>query len=211
MRKIAILVVTLLVVLMASCGQKKRDAAYYELMVDSIRKAEQVKEIQRKAGIKDEDPLETFFNKLSLRPLPVRSEGARWERLGEFTKLPRQLNDYFGYMSETELRVLSMPKTTHYNVVMLLEMQDSITPALYLYTMDSKHEAIDQLCIYEERAVDRPTDFGKTSMDYFITSNYEITLMRYYLSHEATKPVLEQTRRYVINKRGEFEEVVIEL
>jgi hypothetical protein len=48
-------------------------------------------------------------------------------------------------------------------------------------------------------------------MDYFITSNYEITLMRYYLSHEATKPVLEQTRRYVINKRGEFEEVVIEL
>ena len=211
MRKIAFFTVTLLVVLMASCGQKKRDAVYYEMMVDSIRKAEQVKEIQQKAGIKDEDPLETFFGQLSMRPLPVQSEGARWERLGEFTRLPRQLNDCFGYLSETELRVLSMPKTAHYNVVMLLEMQDSITPALYLYTMDSKHVAIDQLCIYEERSEDRATDFGKTSMDYYITSNYEITLMKYYQSYEATRPELEQTRRYVINKKGEFEEVVIEL
>ena len=48
-------------------------------------------------------------------------------------------------------------------------------------------------------------------MEYFITSDYTITLMRYYQSHEATRPELEQTRRYVINKKGEFEEVIIEL
>lgn len=211
MRKIAILTVTLLVVLMASCGQKKRDAAYYEMMVDSIRKAEQVKEIQQKAGISDEDPLEAFFLKLNRRALPIQSEGAHWERLGEFTKLPRQLNESFGYMSEAELKVLSMPPKGHHQVVMLLEMQDSITPSLYLYTMDAQHKAIDLLCIYEERAEDRPTDFGKTHMEYFITSDYTITLMKYYQSHEATRPELEQTRRYVINEKGEFEEVIIEL
>jgi hypothetical protein len=211
MRKIAVFVVTLLVVLMASCGQKKRDAVYYEMMVDSIRKAEQIKEMQKNAGLTNEDPLETFFLTLSRRTLPIQSEGAHWERLGEFIKLPRTLNECFGYMSEVELKVLSMPQTGPHHVVMLLEMQDSITPALYLYTMDSQHKPVDQLCLYEECAVDRHTDFGKTHMDYFITSDYTITLMKFYQSHKATRPVLEQTRRYVINKNGEFEELLTEL
>ena len=199
MRKIAVLTISLMVMLMASCGQKKKDAAYYEQMVDSIRKAEQVKELRRQAGITDGDPLEEFFLKLSLRTLPLQSEGKKWQRLGEFTKVPRVLNDQFGYMSNTELQVMAMPRAT------------GITPALYLYTMNRQHRTIDQLCIYEETAEDRAADFGKTSMDYYITSNWEITLMKYYLSHEATSPELEETRRYIINKEGKFEEVIIEL
>lgn len=211
MRKIAVLTISLMVMLMTSCGQKKKDAAYYEMMVDSIRKAEQVKELRRQAGITDGDPLEEFFLKLSLRTLPLQSEGKKWQRLGEFTKVPRVLNDQFGYMSNTELQVMAMPRAAGHEVVMLLEMQDSITPALYLYTMNRQHRTIDQLCIYEETAEDRAADFGKTSMDYYITSNWEITLMKYYLSHEATSPELEETRRYIINKEGKFEEVIIEL
>jgi hypothetical protein len=121
------------------------------------------------------------------------------------------LNEHFGYLSNAELQVLSMPRAGRHHVIMLLEMQDSITPALFLYTMGGNHHMIDQLCIYEEKAEDRPTDFGKTFMDYYITSNWEITLMKYYLSHEATSPELEETRRYVINKEGRFEDVVIEL
>lgn len=197
--------------MVASCGSKKKDAAYYERMVDSIRKVEQVKEMQRQAGITDGDPLEEFFLNLSLRALPLQSEGRKWERIGEFTKVPRVLNEHFGYLSNAELQVLSMPRAGRHHVIMLLEMQDSITPALFLYTMGGNHHMIDQLCIYEEKAEDRPTDFGKTFMDYYITSNWEITLMKYYLSHEATSPELEETRRYVINKEGRFEEVVIEL
>ena len=211
MRKIAVLTISILVMLMASCGQKKKDAAYYELMVDSIRKAEQVKEIRRQAGITDGDPLEEFFLSLSLRTLPLQSEGRKWERLGEFAKVPRVLNEHFGYLSNAELQVLSMPRAGRHHVIMLLEMQDSITPTLFLYTMDGRHQMVDQLCIYEEKAEDRPTDFGKTFMDYYITSNWEITLMKYYLSHEATSPELEETRRYIINKEGKFEEVIIEL
>lgn len=211
MRKIQFLTVISMIILVASCGQKKRDAAYYELMVDSIRKAEQVKELRQRAGITDDDPLESFFLNLNRRLLPLQSMGAQWQKIGEFTKVPRQLNECFGYLSAAELQVLSMPNAGHHSVVMLLEMQDSITPALYLYTMDEKHRNIDQLCIYEEKAEDRPTDFGKTHMDYYITSNWQITLMKYYLSHEKEKPELEQTRRYMINKEGKFEEQIIEL
>lgn len=211
MRKIAILAISLMVMLIASCGQKKKDATYYEHMVDSIRKAEQMKELRRQAGITDVDPLEEFFLKLSLRSLPVQSEGKKWERLGEFTKVPRSLNEHFGYLSAAELQALAMPRAGKYQIVMLLEMQDSITPALYLYTMNHEHRNIDQLCIYEEKAEDRASDFGKTMMDYYITSDWEITLMTYYLSNEATSPELEETRRYVINKEGKFEETIIEL
>jgi len=199
------------VLLTIGCQQKKHDVAYYEHMVDSIRKAEQVKEMQRKAGMTDDDPLEAFFLTVHRRSLPLQSEGGNWRRLGDFTNVPRSLNDCFGYMSEAELSVMSMPKAGKHPMLMLLEMQDSITPVLYLCTMDDKHRMIDQLCIYEERSVDRSTDFGKTTMDYFVTSQWEVTLMKYYQSHEATRPVLEQTRRYIINKEGKFEEVIIEL
>ncbi len=212
MRKIAVLFVLLIVILASSCRQKKHDVAYYEQMIDSIRKAEQVKEIRKQAGITDGDPLDVFFSKLSKRTLPLQSEGAEWQKLGEFTKVPRELNDCFGYLSEADLSVMAMPKSGRYPVVMLLEMQDSITPALYLYTMDSHHQTIDELCIYEECSEDRSTDFGKTKLEYFITSSYEVSLVKYYQSHDDSKsPETENARRYIINKEGKFEEVIIEL
>ncbi len=211
MRKFVVLCLSICVAMMCSCRQKKHDVAYYEAKVDSIRKAEQVKLIRAQAGLKDEDPLDAFFHQLSLRSLPVQSEGAEWEKLGEFTKVPREMNEYFEYLSDADISVMAMPKAGHYSVVMLVEMEDSVTPALYLYTMDQEHRPVDHLCIYEERSEDRATDFGKTKLEYFITSNYEISLLKYYQSFDATKPEMENARRYKINKEGEFEEIIIEL
>ena len=204
MRKITICLTIGLVVLMVSCGQKKHDAAYYEHMVDSIRKAEQVKDIQLKAGITDEDPLETFFLKIGRRLLPLQSEGSHWQRIGEFTEVPRVLNEHFGY-------ILALPNAGSHQVVLLVEKIDSITSSLYLYTLDDRHKPIDQLCIYEEKSEDRAIDFGKSYMDYYITSRWEITLMKYYRSMDDEKPILEQTRAYKIDKDGKFEEQIIEL
>jgi hypothetical protein len=91
-------------------------------------------------------------------------------------------------------------------------MVDSITPRLYLYTMDSKHQPIDQLCIYQQKDEDREEDFGHTSMEYYITTKYEITLLTFYQSHdEEQKPELLNSRRYIINRDAMFEETIIEL
>ena len=211
MRKIAFWLMIVQVVLIVSCGQKKHDVAYYEHMIDSIRKAEQVKDIQLKAGITDDDPLETFFLKIGRRLLPLQSEGSHWQRIGEFTEVPRVLNEHFGYLSATELDILALPKAGSHQVVLLVEKVDSITPSLYLYTLDEHHRPIDQLCIYEEKSEDRAIDYGKSYMDYYITSRWEITLMKYYRSMEDEKPILEQTRAYKIDKDGKFEEQIIEL
>jgi hypothetical protein len=91
-------------------------------------------------------------------------------------------------------------------------MIDSITPRLQLYVMDKKHMPIDQLCIYEQKAENRENDFGNTYLEYFITSKYETTLIMYYQSHDKErKPELLNSRRFIINKDGMFEETIIEL
>ena len=78
--------------------------------------------------------------------------------------------------------------------------------------MDAKHQPIDRLCLFEQKDEDREEDFGQTSMEYFITTKYEITLIFYYQSHDKErKPELVNSRRYVITREGLFEETIIEI
>lgn len=201
----------LLVTSAFSCNSRKHDAAYYMEMVDSIRKAEQVKEIQQKAGIHS-DPVEAWFDTLAIHTLPVKSAGSELWQIGHFVKVPMTINEHFGYPVSAKLQVLALPNAYRRPVVMVAEMVDSVTPRLFLYTMDKKHLPIDQLCIYEQKSEDRMDDFGQTYMEYYITSKYEITLMMYYQSHnEERKAELLNSRRYLINKEGKFEETIIEL
>lgn len=194
-----------------SCGGRKHDAAYYELMVDSIRKAEQVKEIERKAGL-NVDPVNAFFDSLRFHSLPIQSAGNNLAKLGSFTNVPMPINEYFGYPVSAKLKAMLLPNAQRRQVVMVAEMKDSITPALYLYTMDRKHQTVDLLCIYDEKDEDRADDFGKTYTDYYITTDYTITIINYYQSHDhERKPEVMHSRRYLIDKEGKFEETIIEL
>ena len=177
---------------MMSCGGKKHDAAYYMDMVDSIRKAEQVKEIQQKAGIYN-DPVEAWFDTLGIHTLPIKSAGAEIWEIGHFSPVPMDINENFGYSASAKLKALGLPSAM-------------------LYTMDKKYQPIDQLTIYEKKDNDRTDDYGETYMEYYITSKYEIMLLLYYQSHhQDQKPELLNSRRFVINKDGQFEETIIEL
>ena len=201
----------LLTVLLLSCKGRKHDADYYMAMVDSIRKAETVKDIQKKAVIYD-NPVDAWFDTLAIHTLPVKSAGAEIWQIGHFVSVPMTINEYFGYPVSAHLKALALPKAYRRPVFMVAEMVDSITPRLYLYTMDSRHQPIDQLCIYEQKDEDREDDFGQTAMEYYITSQYEITLIIYYQSHDRErKPELVNSRRFIINRDGMFEETIIEL
>ena len=200
----------LLALMVLSCGNKKPDAAYYEQMVDSIRRAEQVKEIQKQAGIY-EDPVEAWFDTLHLHTLPILTAGSDIEKIGDFVSVPFSVNEKFGYSTSAHLKAMALPSRYHSQVILLCEMQDSITPALYLYTMDKQHQPVDMLCIYRQEEVSHATDHGLTYDEYFITSQYEITVMRYFKGSETVKPTLEEARRYTISKDGKFEEQPIEL
>ena len=207
MKKATGLTLLLLALLTLSCGNKKHDLAYYEQMVDSIRRAEQVKEIQKQANIY-ENPIEAWFDTLRLHTLPIQTVGADIEILGNFVAVPVPANEYFGYPADAHLKAMALPSMYRKQVILLCEMQDSITPALYLYTMNKKHQPIDMLNIYHQETKE---DHGMTYNEYFITSHYEITVMRYFKGHEAVKPQIEEARRYTISKDGMFEEQPIEL
>lgn len=210
MKKATGLTLLLLALLTLSCGNKKHDAAYYEQMIDSIRRAEQIKEIQKQAGIY-ENPIEAWFDTLRLHTLPIQTAGADIERIGDFAVVPVSVNEHFGYPADAHLKAMALPSMHRRQVILLCEMQDSITPALYLYTMDKKHHPVDMLNIYHQETINRKNDQGMTYNEYYITSHYEITVMRYFKGHEDVKPQLEEARRYTISKDGMFEEQPIEM
>ena len=210
MKKATGLTLLLLALLTLSCGNKKHDAAYYEQMIDSIRRAEQLKEIQKQTGIY-ENPIEEWFDTLRLHTLPIQTAGADIERIGDFAVVPVSANEYFGYPADAHLKAMALPSMHRRQVILLCEMQDSITPALYLYTMDKKHHPVDMLNIYHQETIHRKNDQGMTYNEYYITSHYEITVMRYFKGHEDVKPQLEEARRYTISKDGMFEEQPIEM
>lgn len=210
MKKATGLTLLLLALLTLSCGNKKHDAAYYEQMIDSIRRAEQLKEIQKQTGIY-ENPIEAWFDTLRLHTLPIQTAGADIERIGDFAVVPVSANEYFGYPADAHLKAMALPSMHRRQVILLCEMQDSITPALYLYTMDKQHHPVDMLNIYHQETIHRKNDQGMTYNEYYITSHYEITVMRYFKGHEDVKPQLEEARRYTISKDGMFEEQPIEM
>lgn len=210
MKKATGLTLLLLALLTLSCGNKKHDAAYYEQMIDSIRRAEQLKEIQKQTGIY-ENPIEAWFDTLRLHTLPIQTAGADIERIGDFAVVPVSANEYFGYPADAHLKAMALPSMHRRQVILLCEMQDSITPALYLYTMDKQHHPVDMLNIYHQETINRKNDQGMTYNEYYITSHYEITVIRYFKGHEDVKPQLEEARRYTISKDGMFEEQPIEM
>lgn len=182
-------------------------------MIDSIRKAEQVKEIERKAGIGvSHDPVGAWLDSLPLRTLPIRNAGDDLVQLGDFVKVPMAVNEYLGYPVSAKLRAMALPRKHRHDVLLVAEMQDSITPTLYIFTMDKKHNPIDQLCIYDKEEEKKSDDFGENFMEYFVTSKYEITIMYFYQSHNRErKPELLDSHSYIITRDGEFEETFTEL
>ena len=199
-----------LVLTLLSCGQRKRDAVFYEQMVDSIRKAEQLEEMKREAGVYD-DPVDAFFDTLQLRPLPIKSERGDFAKIGRFGRVPLSVISQLGYPVDTRLKALMLPKVHGLHAMLLTEQLDSVTSNLYLYTLDRNYQPIDHLCLYEERDEDRAEDFGKLLMDYYVTSEYEVTILYIYESLRTHKTEAEQTRRFQLNADGFFEEVVIEI
>ena len=157
MRQLACFVLLLLALLTLSCGNKKRDVAYYEQMVDSIRRAEQVKAVQKQAGIYD-NPIEAWFDTLRLHTLPIQSAGDDVEGLGDYVPVPLSINENFGYDTDAHLKAMALPSAYRRQVILLCEMEDSITPVLYLCTMDKTHHPVDILCIYQQEEVEEACD-----------------------------------------------------
>jgi hypothetical protein len=173
-----------------------------------MRRAGQVEELHKQAGIY-ENPIEAWFDTLRLHTLPIQAVDADVERIGGFVAVPASANENFGYDADAQLKAMALPSIHHRRVILLCDMQDSISPSLYVYTMDKKYHPIDMLCIFHQEDTSRETEKGQTYNEYFITSNYEITVMRYFKGRESAKTTMEEARRYTINQDGMFEELPI--
>ena len=206
------LAIVVMAVVIVSCGGRGRSAAYYEQMVDSIRKAEQVEAIQRKAGIApDKHPLRQWLDSLQWRTLPIRNAGDDLARLGDFEPVPSWVCEHLGYQASDDVRAVALPSVHDYNVVMMALMKDSVNAVISLHTIDRDMQPVDWLSLYEKKEKRHRGSRGYTFMEYFVTSNYEVTVMHYFQPlRSERKPELLNMRRYAINSEGLFEERTVE-
>ena len=193
-----------------SCRGQKRDAAYYEQMVDSIRRAEQLKTMRQQMGNAYDSPADAFFDTLRVHTLPLQSADGRTVGMDRFSPVPDFLNDYFGYPSTAKLHALALPPAHRRQVVLLAEGDDEQSRTLYVYVMDKHHRPIDIMCVEEQHSRDPKDDSADMKTEFYITSNYEITLSQSYHEKDGDRALVFQNRRFVINQDGHFEETIIE-
>ncbi len=208
MKKITYTVVVLLALLLtSSCGNRK-SAADYEGMLDSIRKAEVAKELLKPV---ENDPVVAFFDSLTMMSVPMKYSPAFVAYLPQMAKIPSTFNSRFDYESNIDLYAVKLPSYQNYHLMLLGERLDSINVTLYLCTMNRDYVLVDRLCVYEQKVEDRKGKLGLMRQEYYVTSNYEVTLVRIFRGEDDESEHEESACRYVINKEGNFEEVIIEL
>ena len=212
MKKVVLIAtVVLAVAAVASCGGSRTKMADMEAKLDSIRKAESLQQMKRDAGIYD-DPVEQFFDTLQLRTLPIRSAGDNLALLAHFTRVPHSVAAQLGYPVETPLRMAALPRAHGYFVGLLAEGSDSVPPVISLVVLDGQYQMLDELCIYEQKDEERGDDRGQVVNDYYITSDYEITVLTSFRKQgDRRLPHVEQSRRYVIARDGSFQETIIDI
>lgn len=205
-------VVAAMAVVAVSCGGRRHDVAYFEQMVDSIRKVETVEDMQRNSVAVDDDVnANRWFDTLQLRTLPIRNAGDNLALLGDFAEVPKTANGCFGHTADADLRAMALPRSRHNDVFIVAEMNDSAMEVLSLCTMDRQRRLLNQLCIYQRKEQYRQNDFGQTFMEYYVTSNYEITVVTYYQSHHKDwNSELLHSRHYVIDGDGRFKAVSLD-
>jgi len=208
MKKITYIVAVLAVLLlMFSCGNRK-NAADYEGMIDSIRKAEVGKQLLKPIA---SDPVVAFFDTLSMRSVPMKYSPEFVEYLPQMKKIPPVYNTRFDYESNVELYAVKLPSYQDYHMMLLGEKLDSTNVSLYLCTMNREYVLVDRLCVYEQKIEERDGKLGLMRQEYYITSKYEVTLVSYFRREDDDKESELAACRYIINKEGNFEEVIIEL
>ncbi len=208
MRKWTLILSLIAVILFSySCGNRK-NAADYDGMIDSIRRAEAAKELLKPVS---NDPVMAFMDSLSIKSVPMKYSMEFVEYLPQMTKVPVTFNSRFDYESNIALYAVKLPSYKDYHMMLLAEKVDSTTTTLYLCTMNQEYVLVDRLCLYEQKIENRDGKLGVMRQEYYVTSQYEVTLVSYFRGEEDEEESETAACRYVINKEGNFEEVIIEL
>ena len=207
MKQITYIVILMAMVMVYSCGNRK-NAADYEPMIDSLRKAEVAKELLKPAT---GDPVVAFFDSLEMKSVPMKYNVTFVDYLPQMTKVPAAFNGRFDYESNVQLLAAKLPSYRDYHMMLVAEKLDSTQTALYLCTMNQEYVLVDRLCLYEQKIEDRDGQLGLMRQEYYVTSKYEVTLVSYFRGEDDEEEQETAACRYVINKEGNFEEVIIEL
>jgi hypothetical protein len=121
-----------------------------------------------------------------------------------FLDVPDSLCTFFRQPHLDNFKAIKLPPKGSIKLMLLSAQTESGDGIFYLYTLSSKLQIIDKLCIYSAGDVEHNGVQGSMATTFVINELYEVSLKCYFTSYKDDKEELVNEKKYVINRDGEF-------
>lgn len=159
---------------LAACGNRMSPEQLAHKL-DSVKMVEQNEHLALQGiRLEDENPLQAFFDSLSVQPLPLRYSEEYVHLLPHFQPVPPDIARFLQLGVTDDVRAVQLPETLSCRLIIVAKVSQDGSRTLWLYSIDSEFLPVDRLLIYAPATVDDLIE-QKVS-EFSITSDYEIRL-----------------------------------
>ena len=159
---------------LAACGNRMSSEQLAHKL-DSVKMVEQSEQLALQGiRLEDENPLQAFFDSLSVQPLPLRFTEEYVHLLPHFQPVPPDIAHFLQLGATDDIRAVQLPESLSCRLMIVAKVSQDGSRTLWLYSIDSDCLPVDRLLIYAPVTVD---DLMEQKVSEFsITSDYEIRL-----------------------------------
>lgn len=175
------LLFVIVVMLLASCGDKRLSPAYLQQKVDSVNALESERKLKMLGvNLEETSPFQMFYDSLAVQPLPLVYSEDYVRMLPNYSYVPEAIMRFLELEGREASRAIALPETLGVRLVLLAaDMQDGVYE-LWLYSLDNECYPVDKLQLYAPNHVDDSKLSTEEQETYFsITSDYEIRVKEY--------------------------------
>lgn len=181
-----IVIGSLLLLLLASCGNRRLSPEEMQHKMDSIARLENIERLKAQGINLDRNvsPVQLFYDSLNIQPLPIRYTEEYVTYLPGYKAVPQELVSFMGLEGRTSPKAISLPETAGTRLMILAADEGDNLYSLWLYSLDSEFMPVDKLCLYSTNAVEQEDNVNSMPedqliQDFVVTSDYEIRLTDY--------------------------------
>lgn len=176
MRLVVLLTMTSL---LAGClgGPKASD---YQAKIDSLRQAEQLKELKQQGLYADDsNPFRVFYEMLSIQPLPVSYSENYVNTCPNYLEVPETMAELLNLEEYKNMKAIALPERANARLMMVATVKEEVVQELWLYSLDLSYLPVDQICLYDisegiesNFAVTSDYEIYRNDVGYYVDSDY---------------------------------------
>lgn len=201
-RNVLIIIAVAAAVMLSSCRNPQVPANLQEKL-DSIKTLEQLEQLRAQGiSLEEASPMQQFYDSLAVQALPLSYSEDYVAMLPNYQPVPQALVQLMNFEGRMNPMAIALPETISKRLMILAADEGDGRYSLWLYVLDSEYFPTDKLCLYSpKRQAQEPDD--QSTMEFSITSAYEIFLTTYTADHKT-----KRQRLFVINDAQKFVELI---